>query len=113
VSDINWGTVSAITMVVAALGSIGMVVLRAQLSHYFVTRSEFGEIETRLSAAERRVGEMPGHDDLRSILDRLAQGAGRFDTLAARMDGIKNAVDRTEVQVNMLFRAQLEREEHP
>lgn len=109
-TDVNWGALASITMVVSAVGAVVLVVLRSKLSHYFVTRQEHIDMDQRLQAAEQKLATAPNHADLRTILDRLAQGQGKFDVMAARMDGIGNMVGRVENQVDMLVRAQLERE---
>ena len=109
-SAIDWPNAGAMLAVVSVCGAIGLLILRAQLARYFVTRREHTEMGERVAAAEKRLQSVPTHADIQAIMDRLAVGQGKFDVLAARMDGIGGSIGRVEAQVDMLVRSQLERE---
>ena len=108
--QVDWATIAAMCAVLTTGGGAALLVLRSQLSHYFVTRAEHVDMDQRMTLAERKLASMPNADDFRKIMDRLAEGQGKFDTLAARMDGIASSIGRVESQVDILVRAGLEKE---
>ena len=107
---IDWPTLTAITTVMAAGGTAALLILRAQLTRYFVTRAEHGDMSDRVERIERKLVEVPTHEDMKAIIERLALGQGKFDGLAQGIDDLKRAVGRVEKQVDMVIQSQLERE---
>lgn len=109
-SGVDWGTIAAMTVVITAGGSIVLVVLRSQLSHFFVTRTEFAEAEHRLTNVEQKLAMLPTHADFRSITDQLATVVSEIRAMAERTAAVRGLLGRVESQVDMLFRAKLEEE---
>ena len=110
IGGIDWPNLGAMFGIVALCGGIGILILRAQLARFFATRPEHDALTARLERLDGQLAKTPTHEDMRQILDRLGEGQGRFEAMAARMDGIVSAIGRVETQVDMLVRAQLERE---
>lgn len=108
--SVDWATIAAMTAVIATGGTIALVVLRAQLARYFVTRREYDDLDDRVEAIERRMIGAPTHEDIRLILDRLSEGKGQFSVMEARAASNGSAINRVERQLDILVRAQLERE---
>ena len=110
IGGIDWPNLGAIFGVVCVCGGIGILILRAQLARFFVTRPEHDALTARLERFDGQLAKTPSHEDMKRLLDRLGEGHARFEALTSKMEGIGKAIGRVETQVDMLVMTQLERE---
>ena len=87
--------------------------VRGQLTHWFVTRSEYtrshGNLKDRLEAAEGLLQKLPSHDDFKTLGTQISAITGRLEAGSERMNGIKDGVGRLERQLEQVVRSLLER----
>lgn len=58
-----------------------------------VTQAQIQAIDARLSRAEARIEQMPDHDDLGDLHDRVNQVKAGMDTMTGELTGIRTTLN--------------------
>ncbi len=111
ISEWNWPTIAGVLTATTVACSAAFLVLRTHLASVFVRRQELSEVVARLAGVEKALSNAAGHADIQALERRLGGLAQSVAAITASVDGIQRAVGTVSHQLNMLFEAQMKKEQ--
>jgi hypothetical protein len=109
-SVVDWPNIYALLGVVGAVMAFAMFVVRAVMSHTFVTHREHHTVAGRVTDIEARMRGMATRADFTHLEGRLAPVELGVAVLGEQVKGVKDGVNRTEHMVSILLENELKRE---
>lgn len=112
---LNIGIGDIATWLGAAVTVGGLVIawVRFQLSDVFAARGDITALVSRVEKIETKIGNVPTHDDLRRIADRLGVIENGFSELGAELRGMRDGVRRVENDLRLLLQHELSKGKPP
>ena len=112
VTAIDWPSVAAMLTILAMFGGLTVMLLRAQLAKVFMTRGEALAITERLDQIDAKLRTVPSEDDFARLTSGVADVKKDVAVVSAQLAGLRDGTARIEHQLDMMMRAQLEREKN-
>jgi hypothetical protein len=102
VISFEWRDLAWMIAVCVAVGGALLAFLRFKLAGDFAKASDVSALNVRLSAMETRLTQMPSHDDLRALQNRVGGLEREVAVVGEKVSGLNQIMVRVEHQVNLV-----------
>ena len=111
---VEWNTASVVAMAIVSVGSAisgsAALVIRHTLRATFATVGQVGSLSMRLTDVEKRLEQMPTHQDIAGLGTRLGAVEQGVAVARAEIGGVRDGVSRVEHMMGLLIKAGLDKE---
>lgn len=98
----EWRDLAWIVAVGVAVGGALLAFLRLKLAGDFARAADVAALTGRMAAMEQRLTQMPSHDDLRVLQQRVGGLETQVAVVGEKLSGLGQIMVRVEHQVNLV-----------
>jgi hypothetical protein len=102
VIQFEWKDLAWIVAVGFTLGGLLLAFLRFKLAGDFAKAADVSALNGRLAAMEQRLTQVPSHDDLRALQNRVGGLEREVAVVGEKVSGLGQIMVRVEHQVNLV-----------
>jgi hypothetical protein len=88
--------------VASLMGGLLLALIRYKLAGDFAAKSDVVALSTRMTAMEQRLTQMPSHDDLRALQQRVGGLETQVAVVGEKVSGVAAIMVRVEHQLGLV-----------
>ena len=105
----EWTQIAAICAVLAAVGGIGLLIIRSSLGAVFAERKALETVSARIGEVEKQLAGAPTGEDMRGLYDRMRLVEVGVAQAGTAIGGVSDGMKRVENMLSLLVQNELEK----
>lgn len=109
--EFGWRDVAALIAAATVIGGLVIAWVKWRLSGDFASKGDIAGLSDRIKHVESTLIEVPKHEDLRRLGDRLTGVETNVAAMGADLRGVRDGISRMERDVHLLLQHELRKTE--